>query len=131
MADCDAGLRADEREVIDFLVLAQCRSFVGFGMSTFSLFLFQSKAAGGRPALLVRGVHPSIEEFYKFNVLDDLEPEPAAQVEPERCQAVYDSEQGAGGRNSSAAERPYPGADDSVAICLVVKDQVDDILEVR
>ena len=124
---CNAGLRADERELVDFLVLSQCRSFVGLGMSTFSLFVSQFKAKGGHSAVLVRGVVGSIPDFFRFQIV----PLTPLQVEAAKCQAIYDSDDGAGRRKSTQADNPYPGSEDSVAICLVVKEQADDILEVR
>ena len=96
-------------------------------MSTFSLFVYQFKAKGGHPAVLVRGVVGSIPDFFRFQI---FRRNPRAVVAA-KCQAMYDSDDGAGSRNSTEADNPYPGSEDSVAICLVVKEQADDILEVR
>lgn len=45
-----SGLNSEERAAIDFLVLARCRAFVGFGASTFSLYLPQYRILNGYPA---------------------------------------------------------------------------------
>lgn len=38
------GLESEQEALLDFLVLARCRAFVGFGGSSFSYFLPQYKA---------------------------------------------------------------------------------------
>lgn len=48
------------------------------------------------------------------------------------CQDVYDSSEDARRQGiPDPAGEPYPGSEDSVAMCLVVREQDDDILEVR
>ena len=53
---CSAGLLSEQNALVDFLVLARCHAFVGFGVSTFSFLLPQYKAAlqyAAAPAVLV------------------------------------------------------------------------------
>ncbi len=44
------GLGSEQEALLDFLVLARCRAFVGFSSSSFSFFLPQYKALQDLPA---------------------------------------------------------------------------------
>ena len=47
-----------------------------------------------------------------------------------QCQDTFDDNDGARDSRAEETEEGYPGADASVAMCLVVREQDDDILEV-
>lgn len=69
-----AGLHSEQAALVDFLVLARCRAFVGFGVSTFSYFLPQYKALRNFPAAssaFVGGITKTYETY--GNLLDVLE----------------------------------------------------------
>ena len=44
-----AALSSEQKALLDFLVLARGRSFVGFGSSTFSFYLREFRALAGLP----------------------------------------------------------------------------------
>lgn len=63
-----AGLNTEQRAAVDFLVLAQSHSFVGFGPSTFSFLLPQYKTLMGyppAPSVLISGVSGMFETYGK------------------------------------------------------------------
>lgn len=71
-----AGLESEQLAAIDFLVLAQSRSFVGFGASTMSFYLPQYKALLGKPSapsVIVRGIDEHVEMYARVAVVDPLD----------------------------------------------------------
>lgn len=58
---------------MDFLVLARCRAFVGFGVSSFSYFLPQYKALHGSPvaaSVLIGGITEEYEAFGRIAAVE-------------------------------------------------------------
>jgi len=71
---CIAGLQSEQRAVVDFLILAQCQAFVGFGPSTFSVFLREFKQVTGLPsvpAFFVSGISKIFQEYARVSVSVD------------------------------------------------------------
>ena len=46
---CPAALNSEQKALLDFLVLARGRNFVGFGSSTFSFYLREHRALNAIP----------------------------------------------------------------------------------
>ena len=67
MADCNAGLKSEELAAVDFLVLANCRSFVGFADSTFSIYVPQFQSFLGYPPSVSVFVQGSRNSHYGLN----------------------------------------------------------------
>ena len=62
----NAGLKSEQSALVDFLVLANCSSFVGFGRSSFSFFLQYYKTLHNyQPAVsvLVGEIPPDMKRF--------------------------------------------------------------------
>ena len=63
------GLGSEQEALLDFMVLARCRAFVGFGGSSFSFFLPQYKALQDLPvgpSVLVGGKSTTFKLYGQF-----------------------------------------------------------------
>ena len=58
---------------MDFLVLARCNHFVGFGVSSFSFFLPQYKALHGFPVAASAHIGGITKEYEMFGRIVDVE----------------------------------------------------------